>query len=159
MVQPKVDHLDIDDKSITTYKGVKSSVEEHLRKYEYMIPDIRKKKFEMLKQILGEKSFDEIQIKLERKRLLENKNNGSKTSKHRGANEINFNLNKSKEESPSKIIGTHRAENLKYVSHKGKLIENYQKLGGLGPNMDEKCVDVQNRRKAMIYFADKVNQN
>jgi hypothetical protein len=160
MIRPKVDHLDIDDKTIKRYEDVKTSVEEHLKKYEWMIPDVRKKKTDLLKQILGEKSFNDIRFKLERKRLVGEKNNDNKTFIHKANIDLKSNLknNLRENESPSKSKTKSNDEGLKYKPHKGKIAESYQRLGGLGPNQDEKWTDVQNRRKQMLYFADTVNQ-
>lgn len=160
MIRPKFDHLDIDEDAIKRYQDVKTSVEEHLKKYEWMIPDVRKKKFDLLKQILGEKSFDEIRFKLERKRLIGDKNNDSKPYAHKGTIDLKRNLKHGarEEESPSKFKSKSKDEDLNYKPHKGKIAESYQRLGGLGPNQDEKWTDVQNRRKQMLYFADIVNQ-
>ena len=63
------------NQDIRRYHEVRNSVEEHLRKYEYIIPDVRKKKFDLLKQILGEKKYQDIQVRLE-------KNNLSSFGKH-----------------------------------------------------------------------------
>ena len=57
------------NQDLRRYNDVRKSVEEHLRKYEYIIPDVRKKKFDLLKQILGEKKYQDIQYKLEKKNL------------------------------------------------------------------------------------------
>jgi hypothetical protein len=66
MQTPKIRNLD-DDKQLRRYAEVNASVNEHLRKFEYLIPDLRKKKFDLMKEILGDRTFEEIQYKLNQK--------------------------------------------------------------------------------------------
>ena len=56
-----------EDQKLKRFTEVNASVNEHLRKYEYLIPDLRKKKFDLLTQILGEKSYEDIKVKLSQK--------------------------------------------------------------------------------------------
>ena len=55
---------EVDHQKLKRYAEVNASVEEHLRKFEYLIPDLRRKKFDLLTQILGEKDYEDIQAKL-----------------------------------------------------------------------------------------------
>lgn len=151
-------NVDKENQKLRRYNEVNASVEEHLRKYEYLIPDLRQKKFDLLKQILGEKSFEDVQYQLTQKKLANNFK-GSRALKHEGEKSHDKFLSKTSdpEISPKSKSPKLVHESPSYPTHKGKLKESYQNLGGLGHNKDEKWEEVNGRRRNMLSFSNKVN--
>lgn len=50
--------------NIRKYNAVNASVDAHLSKFQHLIPDIKRKKADLLIEILGEHTFKDIQEKL-----------------------------------------------------------------------------------------------
>lgn len=126
-------------------------------------------------QILGEKNYEDIQAKLSKKNTGVKSNKSRENKKHSLSiantvlndrvlmdSPIKHNISTyENEERPhnkmSKIESTPRDESSKYSPHSGKIAENYQKLGGLGPNKNKHWNDVYKRRKDMLEFSNRVN--
>ena len=165
------------EQNMKRYKEVNISVEAHLAKFQHLIPDIKRKKIELLNDILGEKTYKEISEKMKQDR---NKStiNRIKEIKRQSACEMSTDdamlkkykhqskimVNSPRDSKPLKVQNKSHQKSfsptdLKYTPHKGKISESYQSLGGLGSNVgDEKWSEVYSRRKAMLNFSFQVNQ-
>jgi hypothetical protein len=151
--------FELDSQNLRRYAEVNASVEQHLRKYEYLIPDLRKKKFDLLKQILGERSLEDIQHKLEKIRE-------EKALKHNalsGLDSPKLTQNEAKKNKKDKLHNykgdAKKSDSPKYTPHSGKITENYQQFGGLGSRVgDPNWKEAYDRRKAMLMFSSQVNE-
>jgi hypothetical protein len=87
--------------------------------------------------------------------------NGNLTTKHKARKETSLEGVKDKNNkvvTKASYSTPRREETPKYTTHKGKIKESYQTLGGLGSNVgDEKWNEVYSRRKAMLKFSNLVN--
>lgn len=160
MISPETQKIDSNDQKMRRFQEVNSSVEDHLQKYKYMIPDLQKKKFDLLKQILGEKSMEEIQSKLQRYKQVKGDRSKNKSMAD-CPDQLSGDAKNSKPPKAIKNGHSHQnSESPKYEVHKGKLTESYQNLGGLGSNVgDSKWQKVNSRRVNMLNFSNKVNSN
>lgn len=55
------------DRAAQKFLEVNASVDAHLKKFDYLIPDLRKKKFDLMAEIMGEKPYAEMLVRLKRK--------------------------------------------------------------------------------------------
>ncbi|CAI2364814.1 unnamed protein product [Moneuplotes crassus] len=171
------------------YQEVVESVEKHVNKFAYLFPDLRKKKFDLLTQILGKSNNNGSS------RLIENimpnvseKNTNltkSRDQLHKKSASV-VNTNKAAE-IESKIIPREHKKRLKepttnrkerkrsqkqpkeilieptekekYVPYKGAVTNKYIEFGGLGLNKDQDWTIAQERRRNMLNFSSRVKEN
>lgn len=126
-------------------------MEKHVKKFSHLIPNLKKKKFELITQILGQNKYEEIKSKLKSKKIAKVAKSRDRVQRNQGP------VKASKTIDGSPKINTKDSEDREdIVTYKGAITDKYMKLGGLGFNKDESWDIAHERRRNMLNFSHRI---
>ncbi|CAI2365214.1 unnamed protein product [Moneuplotes crassus] len=173
LINPVTNRLP-EETDMDRYKEVRNSVEKYIKKFSHLIPNLKKKKYELLTDILGKDKYEEIKSKLKSKNPAKEAKSRDRMQRPLGS----LKINKTTDGSPKNNIKRQKKAELlldssakskmpkqkpeskeELVTYKGAITDKYINLGGLGFNKDKSWDVAHERRRNMLNFSHKVNES